>query len=163
MPKNKIALHHLTAAQKASFDAGLKQVMDVVAEVTQNFSDTERKKYGSVNEQNKLLVNKGNDYHTNQPDLQSPDVDWAEFDASFADRSFADSRLNTLASVVRQMSDFKIAHDYDNYQDILTDYDYSQYKAGTKATGYSEKVAEMKQFFARSGSGGNDDDTTPNA
>ena len=161
MPKNKIALHHLTAAQKTSFDAGLKMILDVMAEVSQNLSDQERKKYGSVNEQNKLLVNKGNDFHTNQPNLQSPDVDWAEFDASFADRSFADSRLNTIASVERQLSDFKIAHDYDNYQDILTDYDYSQYKASTQAIGYSEKVAELKQFFPRSGSGGSD--TPPSA
>jgi hypothetical protein len=48
MPKNKIALHHLTAAQKTSFDAGLKMILDVMADVSQNLSDQERKKYGSV-------------------------------------------------------------------------------------------------------------------
>lgn len=55
MPKNKIALHHLTAAQKTSFDAGLKMILDVMAEISQNLSDQERKKYGSVNEQKQTI------------------------------------------------------------------------------------------------------------
>lgn len=98
-----------------------------------------------------MFVNKVNDYHTNQTALQSPDVDWKEFDDDFKDRQFADTRLNTLAGISRMLSDFKIVHDYDNYQDALTDYGYSQYKAGTNTTGFSEKVNDLKQFFPRTG------------
>lgn len=58
------------------------------------------------------------------------------------------------------LSDFKIVHDYDNYQDVLIDYDYSQYKANTKAPGFTEKVEELKQFFPNTNGGGNGDGTS---
>ena len=45
------------------------------------------------------------------------------------------------------LSDFKIVHDYDNYQDALTDYDFSKYKSSTKTPGYTKKVDELRQFF----------------
>jgi hypothetical protein len=151
MPLNNIGKNHLTAAQKTAIDNALKVILTELATVTPNFSDEERKKYGSVNEQNKLIVNKVNDFHTSQPALQSPDVDWAEFELDFDDRSFADSKLSIVASITKQLSDFKIAHDYDNYQDALTDYSYAQYKAGTNTPGFSEKVNELKQFFSRTG------------
>jgi hypothetical protein len=153
----------LTAAQKTSIDAAIQTILTELGTVAPNFTDTQRKKYGSINEQHKLLVNKTNDYHVTQPSLQAPDVDWAKFDKNFAERSFADTRLNTLTSIVKQLSDHKIAHDYDNYQASLTDYSYCQYKMGTNTPGYAEKAAELKQFFNRSGAGGNDtpDDNTP--
>lgn len=51
------------------------------------------------------------------------------------------------------ITDFKITHDYDNYQDGLDDYKYSQYKASTKTPGFIEKVQELKQFFPNSEGG----------
>jgi hypothetical protein len=44
-----------------------------------NLSSDERRKYGSISEQNKLFVNKVNDYATGQAALRSPDVNWDEF------------------------------------------------------------------------------------
>jgi hypothetical protein len=41
-------------------------------------------------------------------------------------------------------------HDYDNFQDALNDYGYSQYRDGAGETGYSAKVGEFKQYFAKS-------------
>jgi hypothetical protein len=149
MPLQNLGKLHLTAAQITTVDTALASVLGVLQTVSPNFDETDRLKYGSVNELNKLLVNKANDFHKNQPALQSPDVDWAEFDADYADRSFADTRLNTANSIIRLLIDFKIAHDFDNYQDALTDYQYAQYKANTNTPGYAEKVSEMKQFFPR--------------
>jgi hypothetical protein len=149
MPLQNLGKLHLTAAQITTVDTALASVLGVLQTVSPNFDETDRLKYGSVNELNKLLVNKANDFHKNQPALQSPDVDWVEFDADYADRSFADTRLNTANSIIRLLIDFKIAHDFDNYQDALTDYQYAQYKANTNTPGYAEKVSEMKQFFPR--------------
>jgi hypothetical protein len=139
MPLQNLGKLHLTAAQITTVDTALASVLGVLQAVSPNFDETDRLKYGSVNELNKLLVNKANDFHKNQPALQSPD----------ADRSFADTRLNTANSIIRLLIDFKIAHDFDNYQDALTDYQYAQYKANTNTPGYAEKVSEMKQFFPR--------------
>lgn len=149
MPLQNLGKLHLTAAQQATIDAAFTSIATVIQAVAPNFNETDRLKYGSINELNKLLVNKANDFHTTQPALQSPDVDWTEFDADYADRAYTDKSLNTLNSIVRMFTDYKIAHDYDNYQDALTDYQYAQYKATTNTVGFAEKVAEMKQFFPR--------------
>ena len=155
MPIENLGTKHLTAAQKTAIDDALTALTTALTSVSQNLTDEERSKYGSVNEQNKLFVNKVADYHSNQPTLQSSDVDWAEFDKDFADRQFADTRENTLRGILRMLTDFKIVHDFDNYQNGLTDYEYSQYKANTNATGFATKVTELKQFFPRTGTGTN--------
>ncbi|MBF4473791.1 hypothetical protein IRZ80_20605, partial [Flavobacterium sp. HJJ] len=49
------------------------------------------------------------------------------------------------------LSNNKILHDFDNYQAALTDYDYSKYKASTKAPGFENKINEIAQFFNRTG------------
>jgi hypothetical protein len=47
------------------------------------------------------------------------------------------------------MQSTQILHDYDNYQDSLTNYAYAQYRKGAGEPGYTELVAELKQFFPR--------------
>lgn len=151
MALNNLGRLHLTAAQKTAIDNALAAIETNLVGVTQNLSAEERQKFGSVNETNKLFVNKNREYFVTQPSLATPDVDWVEFESDFQDRSFADTRLDRLATITRMLSDFKIVHDFDNYQDALTDYDYSKYKAGTKTPGYTEKVDELKQFFPNTG------------
>lgn len=149
MPLQNLGKQHLTAAQQTTIDTAVASILAVIQVVAPNFDETDRLKYGSINELNKLLVNKAKDYHNTQVALQSPDVDWVEFDADYADRSYIDKTLNSLGSIVKMATDYKIAHDYDNYQDALTDYQFAQYKAGTNTPGFNEKVVEMKQFFPR--------------
>jgi len=114
-------------------------------------TEEERVRYGSINEQNKLLVNKVRDYQQTSPALSSPDVDWTEFESDFQARAFLESRAARLTSLAYQMQSTKILHDNDNYQDALNDYAYAQYKKGANEPGFTEKVAEIKQFFPRSG------------
>lgn len=109
----------------------------------------QRKFYGLINEQNKLFVNKVRDYKANQPQLSADDVNWDEFENDYQARVFLETRKEKLASLVYQMESTKILHDYDNYNDALDDYAYSQYKKGREAIGFAEKVAELKQFFPR--------------
>lgn len=160
MPVTNLGRLHLTAAQKTAIDAALTTIETQLLPVTMNLSAEERTRFGSVKEINKLFVNKDRDFYQTQPSLASPDVDWVEFEADYQDRVYADTRLDRLATVTRLLSDFKIAHDYDNYQDGLTDYDYCKYKAGTKAPGFTEKVEELKQFFPNTNGGGSGDGTT---
>jgi hypothetical protein len=153
MALQNLGVNHLTPEQKAAIDNALSIIETNLLGNTQNLSAEERQKYGSVNETNKLFVNKCREYQQIQSTLASPDVDWTEFEADYQDRTFADTRLDRLATISRMLSDFKIVHDFDNYQDALTDYDYSKYKAGTKTPGYTEKVEELKQFFPNTGGG----------
>ncbi|MEC4050746.1 hypothetical protein OX284_015005 [Flavobacterium sp. SUN046] len=147
MNRNTLDAAHLSLEQKTTIDAGIDSIEEVVIAVTMAFSKDERRRYGSVNEQNKLFINKVNDYKENQPELKSPDVDWNKFEADYADRTFADTRMFRIENIMRMLSDFKIAHDYDNHKMSLKDYEYSQYKQGMEIPGFAEKVSELKQFF----------------
>ena len=100
------------------------------------------------------------DFRDNQPALSSPDVDWTEFVADFDDRTFKQAFLTRIATLKDGIENSKILQDFDNYQAALTDYDYAKYKASANAQGYSQKVAEIGQFFAATGTGGSGG-TTP--
>jgi hypothetical protein len=112
-------------------------------------SDEERTRYGSINEQNKLLVNKVADFRRTHPNLSSPEVDWTEYEADSSSRAFLEDVATILSSLQHQVVSTKIPHDYDNYHAALTDYSYTQYLAGTNKAGASEKAKELKQFFPR--------------
>ena len=140
-----------TPAERTAIKDLVAQLEAAVAGKLSALTEEERSRYGSVNEQNKLLVNKVRDFHEDTPAMSSPDVNWDEFDSDYESRVFLDSVGSRLSSVAYQMQSTKILHDYDNYQDALDDYAYSQYKKGAGEPGYTEKVAELKQFFARTG------------
>jgi hypothetical protein len=149
---------HITPAQIVAFDAALDSLYAIAVAITQNLSDEDRLRYGSIQEQNKLLANGVQDWSNVQPTLRSPDLDWVEFNADYGDRKFGDTRIDRMMNVVRMLTDYKIVHDYDNYQDALIDYRHAKYKAETNVPGYTEKVAYLKQFFQNSG---NSNNTTP--
>lgn len=66
---------HLSAEQIETINTNLGSLETTLVAILSNLSSDERRKYGSISEQNKLLVNKVNDYAINQPALKSPDVD----------------------------------------------------------------------------------------
>ena len=151
-------VHFLPAEKTAAWDA-ITALETALAAKFRNLSAEERKRYGSINEQNKLIVNKVLDYRNNQPALSSADVDWVEFQNDFDSRAFIQATISRLQNIIDGLNNNKILHDYDNYQAALTDYSYSQYKASTKAAGFETKVADIAQFFNRTGT----TNTTPPA
>jgi hypothetical protein len=151
MPFENLNNNHYTAAEKTAVQTALSTIETTLSPRYRNLSAEERKKYGSVNEQNKLIVNKVRDYRDSAPALSSPDVDWVEFQADFDSRDFIQKTISRLEGMLTNLNNNKILHDYDNYSAALTDYGYSQYKAGTKVAGYENKVSEIGQFFSRTG------------
>lgn len=139
---------HFTDAEKTSVNDLLNSLETELTPKLANLSADERQQYGSVNEQNKLIINKVKDYHESQPGLSSPDVDWVEFKDDFATREFLQLTIQRLQSLIDGLNNAKILHDWDNYQAALTDYDFAKYKAGTQAVGFNTKVSEIGQFFA---------------
>ena len=140
---------HLTAAQVTAATTALTALETELAVVNVNLSAEERRRYGSINEQNKLMVNKTMDYHNTQPALQTPHVDWAEYAKDFTSRNNLEGMIARLESLIVRLNNAKILHDYDNYQAALADYAYANFMAGTASPGYEIKVNEMKQFFTR--------------
>lgn len=116
-----------------------------------NVSPEERLQYGSVNEQNKLIINKAKDYRESEPSKSSPDVDWTEFMNDHESRRFKANVIARLEAIMQGLTNSKLLHDWDNYQAALLDYKYTKYKNDTNASGYENKANEMAQFFNRTG------------
>ncbi|OYU81770.1 MAG: hypothetical protein CFE23_02480 [Flavobacterium sp. BFFFF1] len=147
MPFTNFDSRHFAAADKTAVNTALATLETALANKVANLDAAERQQYGSVNEQNKLIINKVKDYRDSQPTLSSPDVDWVEFANDHDTRNYLQTTIQRLQSLIDGLSGAKILHDYDNYQASLTDYDYAKYKSATQATGYNTKVNELSQFF----------------
>jgi len=141
--------NHLTPAQVTAATAAITALETELAVININLLAEERQRYGSINEQNKLLVNKTMDYHNTQPALDTPHVDWAEFSKDFNSRNNLEGMIARLESLIVRLNNAKILHDFDNYQATLADYAYANFMAGTATPGYETKVNDMKQFFSR--------------
>ena len=151
MPINNLNNAHLTEAQMNEIKTALSTLETALSALNVTLTPEERRTYGSVNEQNKLLINKVWDYRQNSPNLSQPDLDWAEFENDLKSRQFIENITHRVAAIVERLKNSKILHDYDNYQAALDDYAYTSYKAGSNAAGYETKMNELKQFFPRSG------------
>lgn len=150
---------HFTAAEVTAVNNALATLQTTLAAKTKNLTPAERQQYGSIGESNKLIVQKVREYRLNQPGMSTPDVNWVEFEADWQDRNFLEAVLNKLQTLTEIASDAKILHDYDVYQNMLLDYDYTKYKMGTNSPGYDTKYKEIKKFFPNSA--GNNGSQTP--
>ena len=149
MPLKDLLQSQLTPANITAINAALASIENNLSGKTVNLTPDERKKYGSINEQNKLLVNKVNDYRQSQPQFNSPQVDWTEFQNDLAARTALDGFLSRLDSITEQIGDTKILHDNDNYQQSLTQYSYVSYMANENVPGTTTIKEDLGQFFNR--------------
>ncbi|GIM52918.1 hypothetical protein ACI76O_06715 [Capnocytophaga cynodegmi] len=140
---------HLSEEQMQNINNALTALEKTMELLNVNLTPEDRNKYGRVNEQNKLLINKTYDYAVNRPELRSPDVDWEEFFRDYKSRNFLEGIISRLNSLSTRAVNSKIYHDYDNYQDVLEDYAYTSYRVKSKTVGYEEKHREQKQFFSK--------------
>ncbi|WP_461789125.1 hypothetical protein [Pedobacter sp.] len=140
---------HLSAAEETAAKTALSQLETVLTAVSINVKASDRQKYGRINEQNKLFVNKVFDFHNSQPDLQTSQVEWDEFDRDYNSRLLMENLILRLEALVTKLKGAKILHDYDNYNAALMDYGYTNYMAGAGGERYENKLKELKQFFQR--------------
>ena len=151
MPLKDLIQNQLTVADTDAIAKALTDIENAIKAKTVNLTPDERQKYGSINEQNKLFVNKVNDLHSSQPQFDSSKVDWPEFESDFAIRSNLEKIMLRMRSIVEQLDDTKILHDNDNYQQSLSQYSYISYLANENEPGITTLKEELAQFFPRSG------------
>lgn len=151
MPFLNFESRHFSEAEKTAITTTLQTLQTALAGKLATLTPEERQQYGSINEQNKLIVNKVKDYRDNDQQLSSPDIDWEEFGNDYDSRSFLQSVHNSMVELSRGLENAKILHDWDNYQASLIDYQYSVYRNDSGSAGFHTKVEEIKQFFTRTG------------
>lgn len=153
MPFLNFESRHFSDTEKADITAAVQALQTLLTPKLATLTPEERQQYGSVNEQNKLIINKVKDYRDTQPNLSSPDVDWDEFGNDYQSRSFLQSVSEQISEWVRGLENAKILHDWDNYQASLVDYQYTQYRNDAGSPGFHTKATEIKQFFSRTANG----------
>lgn len=141
--------NQLTQEEQSNAQQWVTQLETLLDGKLAALTEKQRQDYKAINEKNKLFVNKVWDYRRHSSQLSSPDVDWQEFEQDYQSRVFSENLLERIQSLSYRLESTKILHDYDNYQDALNDYAYSQYSKGAGKAGFTEKVAELKQFFNR--------------
>jgi methyl coenzyme M reductase subunit C-like uncharacterized protein (methanogenesis marker protein 7) len=152
MPIDNLCKIHFSQQQIQDINQALTVLTEALAGMSVNLTTAERQKYGRVKEQNKLLIDKVKNYHDNQPNLQSPEVDWKEFDLDYENRWQASQMLLKIQSIQTQLINIKILADYDNYTDALRDYQYAKYKNRfANESGYAKKIEDLIAFFPRTG------------
>ena len=151
MPLKDLIQNQLTVADTDAIAKALTDIENAIKAKTVNLTPDERQKYGSINEQNKLFVNKVNDLHSSQPQFDSSKVNWPEFESDFAIRSNLEKIMLRMKSIVEQLDDTKILHDNDNYQQSLSQYSYISFLANENEPGVTTLKEELAQFFPRSG------------
>ncbi len=165
---NNLNNTHLSDEQINAVKKILADLENALTLLDINLTPEERNKYGRVNEQNKLFINKVRDFAKDQPALRSFDVDYDEFFRDYQSREFLEMLITRLNSLATRATNAKILHDFDNYQDALSDYAYTSFRAGSNAVGFEDKHKELKQFFTKKrktteAPKNDNEDTQPNA
>jgi len=155
MPFKDLIQTKLVDADFTAIEGSITTIETKLIGKTVSLSPEERKSYGSINEQNKLVVEKVNDYRQSSPQFNSPQIDWAEFQSDFAVRKRLELIINRLTSIAEQLSDTKILHDNDNYKDALGQYNYLGFLNTQAVPGSTSVKEDIGQFFKSMGNSGN--------
>lgn len=150
MPLVNLGTQHFDDTEKQQIRTAVEGLKTLIMARTAKLTPEERKQYGSVNEINKLVINKVKSFADTKPGMASPDVNWAEFKKDYDSREFLEEIEEALQELVVGISNTRILHDWDNFHAALTDYGYTQYKDATSTPGFETKYNELKQFFIRS-------------
>lgn len=149
MSNKNLGKNHLSEEKVAKIKQHLTALEQELADLNASLTPEDRKRLGSINEQNKLFVNRDYDFAKNQPELRSPQVDWEEFEKDFKSREILTSFIDRLEVQLQKLKSERILHDHDNYQDGLIDYAYTNFMVGAGASQYETKQKELAQFFTR--------------
>mgnify|MGYP003579522416 FL=1 len=122
MPNSNLNNEHFTEDEMKIIAKAWDAISNVMRKKARNLSPEERKTYGSVSEENKLVVLKVLDYEGTHPHLKAPEVDYDELKADWADRNFLAGFVSQMIEMMNIANNIRITHDYDAYQNSRTDY-----------------------------------------
>lgn len=158
MPLSNLNNDHISIEDQGKVLKAWADIMEVLTRKTRNLKPEERKLFGSVSEQNKLIVLKVLEYNTQQPHLSCPDLDYSEMRQDWNDRFFLAGLINRFVEAMNICDNIRITHDFDAFQNAKLDYDYTKYKMNTApGAGFESKYNELLQFF-KSGGGKKEDE-----
>ncbi|MES2544974.1 MAG: hypothetical protein V4548_08820 [Bacteroidota bacterium] len=147
-----LGLNHITDADLNILNNALETANNVLNNYVFNLTKSDKKKLCKVKEQNKMLINRVQEFRIASPALQSPEVNWVEFEKDYENRLQTEQLLSKIKAMEDVLLDIKALNDHDNYTDALRDYHYTKYKKQySNEGGFEPKYDALKIYFPNSG------------
>ena len=149
-----------TTEELTALDTHLDGIQQVLAGKTVNLTPSQRQQYGSIGNQNKLIVDKAKNYMEQHPNWVPNFLDKTEFDKDYTARQQMEERTQRLQNLTQQLLDTKTLLDHDNYTNSLSFYRMMRYLAGENEPGSKTVYEDMKVLFSRSARTASTDEET---
>lgn len=149
-----------TDEELTNLDAHLDGIQQILSGKTVNITPDQRRQYGSIGNQNKLIVDKAKNYMGQYPNWIPSFIDKVEFDKDYNARVQIENRTLRLQNLAQQLLDTKTLLDHDNYTNTLSFYRMMRYLAGENEAGAKTVYEDMRVLFGRSGRPANNEETT---
>ena len=121
-----------TEEELTQLDSHLLGIRQILTGKTVNLTPDQRRQYGRIANQNKLIVDK------------------AEFDRDYTARQQVENRVQLLENLSTQLIDTKTLLDHDNYNNALSFYRMLRFLAGENEPGAKSVYEDMKVLFSKS-------------
>jgi hypothetical protein len=150
MSSNDLIKVVFTPEERDAVNQSLQAVADIINAKAPVLSNDDRRKYGSVADRNKLVINKAKTYLGQFPQFKPVKLDNAEFTNDYESRSDIETFMMNMADLQRKLTDIKILLDHDNYQAALAFYRSVRYNAQEKVASAIPIYNDLKQYFTHS-------------
>jgi hypothetical protein len=147
MPITNLSTVTFTAAEVKKINDAIADIKSVIVGKTTNLTDEEKQLYGSINESNKLVVQKVLQYAASNPEVIPAHVDKAELLRDYESRNLLEDWKVQLELALSNLTNTKILLDYDVFQSCLSVYRNARYLANEDMPGMNTIYNDLKQFF----------------
>ncbi len=148
-----------TTEEQTALETNLSALESFAAKNAPNLNAEDRQQYGSIQETNKLLVNKCKTLMNQNERLIPAFVNKDEFQRDYDAREILEKTIMRLDSIKRKLEDTKILLDYDNYQDSMAFYRSVRYFANEQEEFAIPVYDELKKYFPRKSGSTSEDQT----
>jgi len=146
-----------TEEELTLLDGHLAGIRQLLQGKTVNLTSDQRRQYGRIANQNKLIVDKAKNYMEQHPDWVPRFLDKDEFDRDYISRQQIENRVQLLENLSTQLIDTKTLLDHDNYNNALSFYRMIRFLARENEPGAKPVYEDMRVLFNRTGTSNNTD------
>ncbi len=128
----------------------IKEMNEILKGKATSLSPEERRKYGSIGDKNKIIVDKCKFYMDTNPETIPSTIDKKAFDRDYKTRGQIESVSRELSLILEKLQDIKILLDYDNYSNANSYYRYVKFLASENHQDANAINNELKKSYQHS-------------
>ncbi|WBM73633.1 hypothetical protein [Saprospira grandis] len=150
MAKNNMISIELLATAIQQINGAFDLIDQLLDGKVINLSPSDRQRYGSINEQNKLFILKAHSFYQAKGQLLPSYFDRVEYEKDFNARQVFENLEGRTNELYEKLRDTRTLLDYDSMRFSSQMYKQAKNMSESGVPGVDFWVAEMAQFFKRS-------------